>query len=83
MLKDVGIEGVSMRNIALELNVSATALYRHFANKDAIIDELVKTGFKRLMKALTTSLNETNAEKRLKACFLAYISFGLEDFNLI
>ncbi len=82
ILEDVGFEGISMRNIAIELEVSATALYRHFANKDAIVEELVKIGFQRLMKTLTTSLNEPNAEKRLKACLNAYIAFGIKEFSL-
>lgn len=80
ILVDTGFEGISMRNIAAELQVSATALYRHFPNKEAILDELTATGFERLMKMLTTSLNERNSEKRLKACLLAYVSFGLNEF---
>jgi len=81
ILEDTGLEGISMRNIAAELQVSATALYRHFPNKETILDELVAAGFERLMKTLTTSLNENNAEKRLMACLLAYVSFGINEFN--
>jgi len=81
ILEDTGFESISMRNIAAELQVSATALYRHFPNKEAILDELVSSGFERLMKTLTTSLNESNAEKRLKACLVAYVSFGVSEFN--
>lgn len=80
ILEDTGFESISMRNIATELQISATALYRHFPNKEAILDELVALGFKQLMKSLTTSLNESDAEKRLKACLLAYVSFGVEKF---
>lgn len=78
ILDDAGAEGISMRNIAASLNISATALYRHYQNKESIINELVKSGYELLMKQLITSLDENNAEKRLKACLLAYASFGLD-----
>jgi AcrR family transcriptional regulator len=42
---DGGIESLTMRRIAQELDVEAMALYRHVANKDAIIDGIVDMVF--------------------------------------
>src|SRR4051812_47304634 len=36
-----GIESLSMRNLAQALDVVPMALYRHFANKDELLDGLV------------------------------------------
>ncbi|MBL8033337.1 MAG: TetR/AcrR family transcriptional regulator [Leptospiraceae bacterium] len=37
-----GIEALSMRNLAAELSVEAMSLYKHVANKDAVLDGLVE-----------------------------------------
>jgi len=71
-----------MRNIAAELKVSSTALYRHFKNKDAIIDVLIAQGFGELMKKLTASLNESSANDRLKITLSNYIEFGMQEANI-
>jgi TetR/AcrR family tetracycline transcriptional repressor len=40
LLDRTGIEGLTVRAIATELNVKAPALYWHFANKQALIDAM-------------------------------------------
>jgi AcrR family transcriptional regulator len=45
ILAERGIRGLTMRAVAADANVTATAIYRHFRNKQALIDEVVKTGF--------------------------------------
>ncbi len=40
-----GIDGISMRHIAGEIGVSATALYHHFDSKDALVAAACKAGF--------------------------------------
>jgi len=40
-LADAGIEGLSMRNLAQELGVVPMALYKHFANKEELLDGMV------------------------------------------
>lgn len=37
-----GIESLSMRNLASKLSVEAMSLYKHVANKDAVLDGLVE-----------------------------------------
>lgn len=40
-----GIDGISMRHIAGEIGVSATALYHHFDSKDALVAAACEAGF--------------------------------------
>ena len=40
-----GIDGISMRHLAGEIGVSATALYHHFDSKDALVAAACEAGF--------------------------------------
>ncbi|MGW9174011.1 TetR/AcrR family transcriptional regulator C-terminal domain-containing protein [Streptomyces decoyicus] len=40
LLNDVGLDGLTLRGIAKELNVQAPALYWHFKNKQELLDEM-------------------------------------------
>ena len=42
LLDQVGLAGLSLRRLATELGVQAPALYWHFANKQALLDQLVE-----------------------------------------
>ncbi len=43
VLNDVGLEGLTLRRLAHELGVRAPALYWHFKNKQALLDEMATT----------------------------------------
>ena len=43
LLNEVGLDGLTLRRIAKELDVQAPALYWHFANKQALLDEMATT----------------------------------------
>ena len=45
VLDEVGLEGLTLRKIAAALDVQAPALYWHFKNKQALIDEMATTVF--------------------------------------
>ncbi len=40
-----GLAGLSMRNVANRIGVTATALYRHFDGKDALVEAVSERGF--------------------------------------
>ena len=40
-----GLSGLSMRNVSKRIGVTATALYRHFDGKDALIEAVSERGF--------------------------------------
>lgn len=75
IIHELGISGLSMRNIANDLNVSATALYRHFKNKDEIILHLIRKGYSELLKQLTKALLAKNAKERLQQTMLNYFMY--------
>lgn len=43
LLDDTGLDGLSLRNVASELGVHPGALYWHFANKQALLDQMATT----------------------------------------
>ncbi|MET9493265.1 TetR/AcrR family transcriptional regulator C-terminal domain-containing protein [Streptomyces sp. NPDC006552] len=48
LLNDVGLEGLTLRAIAKQLDVQAPALYWHFKNKQALLDEMATVMFRRM-----------------------------------
>ncbi|ADO72481.1 TetR-family transcriptional regulator [Stigmatella aurantiaca DW4/3-1] len=51
LLNEEGLEGLTLRRIAQELEVQAPALYWHFKSKQDLIDEMATTMFRDLVKA--------------------------------
>jgi AcrR family transcriptional regulator len=64
LLREFGVAGLSMRRLAFELGVSATALYYHVSNKDDLLDEVV-TGLLRSAGAVSDSLTWPEALEEL------------------
>ncbi|MFI0780054.1 TetR/AcrR family transcriptional regulator C-terminal domain-containing protein [Streptomyces sp. NPDC021212] len=65
LLNEVGLEGLTLRRIAKELNVQAPALYWHFKNKQALLDEMATAMFRRLASA--RNVDATTWQDRLIA----------------
>lgn len=81
-----GYKGLSMRKIADKAGISATAIYRHFSNKEALFHRLVKKGFGTYTYYLTPALEEETAELRFKKTMEYALDFILEQpkyFELI
>jgi len=74
-----GIEGVSMRKIAEMVGVSAPAIYRHYQNKDELLNEIVVEGLKVLESYLQPALDAPNAYERLLRLTERYLEFALEQ----
>jgi len=55
MLNDKGVAGISMREIARNIGVGHNAPYRHFRNKQELLEAIASDGFRRL-KARNTRL---------------------------
>lgn len=81
-----GYKGLSMRKIADKAGISATAIYRHFSNKEELFHRLVKKGFGTYTYYLTPALEEETAELRFKKTMEYALDFILEQpkyFELI
>lgn len=75
-----GIDEISMRNIAGRAGVSPAVLYRHFADKDALLFALSEAFFDRLIGAFDGALDgKTDPVDRLRALMRAYIGFGIDN----
>ena len=79
---------VSLRRIATTLGVSPSAAYNHFADKDAILQEVGRCGHddldERMAAAVAAHPGDTDAAAiaRFRALGEAYLTFALEDPEL-
>ncbi|MFF8447054.1 TetR/AcrR family transcriptional regulator C-terminal domain-containing protein [Streptomyces leeuwenhoekii] len=48
LLNEVGLDGLTLRTIARELDVKAPALYWHFKDKQALLDEMATEMYRRM-----------------------------------
>jgi AcrR family transcriptional regulator len=71
MIEKEGLGGLSVREAARRAGVSHSAPYRHFTDRDALLEALVAEGFSLLKQAL-----ENRAGRELGE---AYIAFALEQ----
>lgn len=52
LLNEVGLDGLTLRRIANELDIKAPALYWHFKNKQELLDEMATEMFRRMTAQL-------------------------------
>ena len=78
-----GYERATIRKIAQEVGISATALYIHFKDKDAIFLELSKDGLRGLETIhLELTRTVTDPVERVRLMMRAYIAFGRKNPSL-
>lgn len=76
-----GIDAVTMREIAKRLDCSATALYLHFRDKEALIRELCSTDFLALAHELQAMEQIADPLERLRMLGIGYARFALTHPN--
>ena len=75
-----GYADLSMRKIAGAVGCSATSIYLHFENKDALVHALIDDGFELLNARLHQAADaHSDATTRLEALARAYVAFGTEN----
>lgn len=75
----VGIKKTTMEDIAREARAGKATLYRHFANKDAVIDALLEREAGRLERRLRqAAAAEGSAVARIEAGFVAGVTFFVD-----
>ena len=77
-----GIETVSLSAIAKALGVSQPAPYRHFADRDALLTEVVREGFELFAAALKAAPKRAKGHEALSRMAQAYLRFGLDHPGL-
>jgi len=72
-----GVEAVTMREIARRIDYTATAIYHHFADKNALLQELCAVDFKSLAYEMIKIGHIDDPIERLRRIGLAYVDFGI------
>jgi AcrR family transcriptional regulator len=73
-----GLAGLSIRRVATRAGLSTMAMYRHFADKDALIDALMLDGFAAWEK-IAGAIKSRNSMRWLEQLGEAYLDFALND----
>lgn len=74
--RDVGLKRTTMEDIARDAGAGKATLYRHFANKDAVIDALLDRETERLERRVRAAVSEADgAADRLEAAWVAAVGF--------
>ncbi|MFF4502265.1 TetR/AcrR family transcriptional regulator C-terminal domain-containing protein [Streptomyces sp. NPDC001401] len=66
LLNEVGLDGLSLRTIARELDVKAPALYWHFKDKQALLDEMATEMYRRMVAGIALDPGDTWQERMAK-----------------
>jgi AcrR family transcriptional regulator len=73
-----GVDALTLRSIGTRLGVSRTALYRHFADKPALLAAVGREGFRLLRETLTDAWqNHGRLRAGFEAMGLAYVQFAV------
>jgi AcrR family transcriptional regulator len=72
-----GVDGLTLRGIGARLGVSRTALYRHFADKDALLGAVATEGFRMLRQQLVDAWEDGGrGDAAFHAMGVAYVRFA-------
>jgi AcrR family transcriptional regulator len=90
VMAEKGVSQFSLSELARNLGVTPAAAYKHFAHKDALLDELAQHGFMNLRQRFEGAAPEKTAPKTAKQAVerferlgQAYFMFGLEEPALL
>ena len=73
-----GVEAVSMREIAKQINYSATTLYNYFADKEALLQALCDADFLALATGIREIMQIPDPILRIRALCQGYAQFALQ-----
>ena len=77
ILRDSGVEGLSMRKLADKVGVSRTAPYHHFKDKNALLCAIAEAGFKQQWQSVEAIIH-SHSEKAEQANFEKYVVTYIE-----
>ncbi len=73
------MDAVSMRKVASEAGLSTMAAYRHFKNKDDMLNHVVMEGFRRFQDYFSRARSVPDPVASLKLCMTLYAQFAKEQ----
>jgi AcrR family transcriptional regulator len=77
LLLERGTEALGMRELARRVGVSAAAPYRHFRDKQALIQAVAAAGFALFLETIEAAKTGVAPEEQLAAMAEAYVQFAL------
>jgi AcrR family transcriptional regulator len=82
LLDKEGADAVTMRRVADAVGITAMAVYRHYANRAALLNALANEGFDELALRLSAARLSGDIEKRLMKILDIYLSHALKNPRL-
>jgi AcrR family transcriptional regulator len=81
-IAESGAHAVSLASLARRAGVSQPAPFRHFADRNALLEAVTTEGFEEFAAALTAAAETVGRDGALKAMALAYVAFGEANIEL-
>ncbi len=80
-IREQGVDALTLRDVGSQLGVSRTALYRHFADKSALLARVALEGFRIFRQALESAVAKARERDGdpLEEMGLAYLAFALAN----
>ncbi|UQU65420.1 TetR/AcrR family transcriptional regulator [Couchioplanes caeruleus] len=82
ILENEGAAALTVRRIATDVEYSAPVVYQHFANKDALVLELVAHGHRLMTAELEQAAAELDIDRRMMQLASEYVRFAGEHPHL-
>jgi AcrR family transcriptional regulator len=83
LIRIEGLDGVSLRDTATAAGVSATAPYRHFDNKDALLAAILVDGLEDLRDLLAAPVDGGGEVERLGTLGHRFVDFCTKEPDLL
>jgi AcrR family transcriptional regulator len=77
LLVEEGLQGITMREVAVRVGISPTAIYRHYADKNALLEAAVLEGRRCLVRYFQRALVGKTPRERLHLTGKNYLRFAL------
>ena len=74
-----GIANLSMRKVAQKVGISATAIYRHYKNKEELLLFVFLRGYQLFKQYLTSVDEQQDPMECLHQTIMAYLEFALKE----
>ncbi|MET7738258.1 TetR/AcrR family transcriptional regulator [Streptomyces sp. NPDC005402] len=82
VLETEGVTALTIRRIATDVEYSAPVVYQHFANKDALVLELIAHGHRLMLTAFRQVAQEPDTDRRMTRIASEYVRFAGEHPHL-
>lgn len=84
MVREVGIDAITLRELSSRLGTSRTAIYRHFENKEALMQAVIVAGFERFDAVIRPVFlqPDTDVLTRFRQMGKAYLDFTVKNPEL-